>query len=109
MKARKMILFGALALALVLAWNFRGRMATSYNMVQQRVQKHTVEDRLQEFGDAARQRWASHFQAAGAAYPPQRVVLLALKDRRVLEVYAGDDAKTHFIRRCPVLAASHCR
>ena len=106
MNRRKMFLFGALAIALVLAWNFRERFGMAFNMVQQRVQKHTVEDRLQEFGDAARRRWASHFQAAGAAYPPQRVVLLALKDRRVLEVYAGDDAKTHFIRRCPVLAAS---
>jgi len=106
MKARKMILFGALAAALVLAWNFRGRMATSFNLVQQRVQKRTVEDRLQEFGGAARQRWSPHFQTAGATYPPKRVIFVALKDQRVFEVYAGDDARMSFIRRYPILAAS---
>ena len=106
MSRRKLILFGALAVALVLAWNFRERMGIAFNMVQQRIGKRTVEDRLQEFGDAARQRWEPHFKASGTAYPPKRVIFVALKDQRVFEVYAGDGAKTNFIRRYPILAAS---
>ena len=106
MSRRKLILFGALVITLVLAWNFRARMGLASNMVQQRVGKRTVEDRLQEFGDAARKRWAPHFKASGTAYPPKRIIFVALKDQRVLEVYAGDGARTNFIRRYPILAAS---
>jgi murein L,D-transpeptidase YafK len=106
MNRRKLILFGTLAVALVLAWNFRERVGIAFNMVQQRVGKRTVEDRLQEFGDAARKRWASHFKVAGASYPPKRVIFVALKDQRVLEVYSGDETRTNFIRRYPILAAS---
>ena len=106
MSRRKLILFGALAVTLVLAWNFRARVGIALNMAQQRVGKRTVKDRLQEFGDAARQRWAPHFKAAGASYPPKRVIFVALKDQRVFEVYVGDGARTNFIRRYPILAAS---
>jgi hypothetical protein len=103
---RKLILFGALAVTLVLAWNFRDRLGIAFNMVQQRAAKRTVEDRLQEFGGAARQRWAPHFKAAGASYPPKRVIFVALKGQRVFEVYAGDETRTNFLRRYPILAAS---
>lgn len=106
MSRRKLILFGALAVALVLAWNFRERMGIAFSMVQQRLTKHTVEDRLQEFGGTARQRWTPHFKAAGASYPPKRVIFVALKEQRVFEVYAGDETRTNFIRRYPILAAS---
>ena len=106
MNRRKLILFGVLAVTLVLAWNFRERMGLALNMVQQRVGKRTVEDRVREFGDAARQRWAPHFKAAGATYPPKRVIFVAMKDQRVFEVYAGDETRTNFIRRYPILAAS---
>lgn len=106
MSRRKLILFGALAVALVLAWNFRERLGIAFNMVQQRVGKRTVENRLHEFGGAARQRWAPHFKAAGASYPPKRVIFVALKDQRAFEVYAGDEARINFVRRYPVLAAS---
>ena len=106
MSRRKLILFGALAIALGLAWNFYERMGLAFNMVQQRVGKRTVEDRLQEFGGAARQRWEPHFKASRTSYPPKRVIFVALKDQRVLDVYADDGARTNFIRRYPILAAS---
>ena len=106
MNRRKLILFGALAVTLVLAWNFRERVGLGFNRAQQRIGKRTVDDRLQEFGKATRQRWAPHFKAAGASYPPKRVVFVALKDQRVFEVYVGDDTRTNLIRRYPILAAS---
>ena len=67
---------------------------------------YTTPQRLDEF-TAARARLQSHFNRAGVAFPPARVVLLGLKDERRLEVYAGasDDALKH-IADYPVLAAS---
>ena len=50
----------------------------------------TVADRLAEFGDAARARMKPGFVAAGITYPPAKVVLLALKAERVMEVHAID-------------------
>ena len=52
-------------------------------------------------------RLKSHFERAGVAFPPARVVLLGLKDERRLEVYAGpaDDAPRH-VADYRVLAAS---
>ena len=107
MNRQKIILFAALSVALVLAWNFRDRLGIASGLARQKFVKYSVEDRLREFGDAARGRWSAHFQAAGVTnYPPQRLVFVALKQERMLEVYAGDAAKLHFIRRIPILAAS---
>ena len=46
-----------------------------------------VEDRLAQFGVRAKLRLAPHFAAAGAAFPPEEVALLAFKDARVLQLY----------------------
>ena len=106
MSRGKIILFGTLAVMLVLAWNFRERMSIGVNMTQQKFVKRTINDRLREFGDAARQRWAPYFKSAGTDYPPKRVVFVALKDQRVVEVYASDTTRMSLIRRIPILAAS---
>ncbi len=69
--------------------------------------KATVADRLQQYGDSARQRLLPYFQSAGVAYPPKALVFLGLKQERRLELYAGDDADSlRFIRSYPILAAS---
>ena len=67
----------------------------------------TVEARVQQFGEAVRRRLAGDLAAAGVSWPPRVVVLLAFKDERRIEVYAG--AATEAIRHVhsyPVLAAS---
>ncbi len=67
----------------------------------------TVEDRLQAFGDLARERLRPQFAAAGVGYPGQRVSLVAFKDQRLLLVYAqAADASWRLIHSYPVLAAS---
>ncbi len=66
-----------------------------------------VEDRLSQFGARAKARLAPHFAAAGAAFPPQEVALLAFKDARVLQLYArGARQGWMFVRTYPVLGAS---
>src|SRR5881394_3333430 len=106
MNRRKIILFAVLSVTVVLALNFRERLSIGWNMAQQRFAKRTVNDRLKEFGGAARQRWKPHFKVAGITYPPKRVVFVALKQERMFEVWAEDETHSRLIRRYPILAAS---
>lgn len=69
--------------------------------------KKTTEQRLAEYGPAARARLQPHFAIAQLAYPPAKLVLVGLKDERRLELYgAGKEGKLRFLRGYPVLAAS---
>ncbi len=51
--------------------------------------KRSVEERLAEFGAAARGRMAPHFSKASVAYPPAKALLVALKEERRLELWAA--------------------
>lgn len=67
----------------------------------------SVSDRLDQFAPRVDPLWRERCRAAGLAYPPARVRLLALKEERVLAVYASagqDDWK--LLASYPVLAAS---
>lgn len=67
----------------------------------------TVPERLAQYGESARARWAPYFKQAGVSYPPTKVVLVGLKLERTLEVYAANgDTAPRFIRSLPILAAS---
>lgn len=67
----------------------------------------TVEDRLAEYGPAARARLVPQFERAGIAYPPQRVTFVGLKQERELQVYAANTGGDwRFVRACPILGAS---
>ncbi|MES9845940.1 MAG: L,D-transpeptidase family protein [Candidatus Sedimenticola sp. PURPLELP] len=52
--------------------------------------KRTVWDAVMEYGDKAAARLMPRFQFAGVSWPPEEVTLLALKDTRLLEVWARD-------------------
>jgi hypothetical protein len=49
----------------------------------------TVEDRLNEYGPAARERMKPWFESAGVSYPPAAMTILALKADRRVEIWAG--------------------
>lgn len=76
----------------------------------------TTAERLEQYGPAADARWAPFFKGAGVPYPPNRIVLVGLKEERRLEVYAAGHAASiqrvadtpdlHFIRSFPIHAAS---
>jgi hypothetical protein len=67
---------------------------------------HTVAQRLDEFA-AARARVRERCDPAGIQFPPSRVVFVALKNERRLEVYAGpDDDSLRRVCSYPILAAS---
>lgn len=75
-------------------------------VVQQMVGKRSVAEIITQYGDAARGRMAPYFRAAGSVYPPERVVLLALKDSATLELWASAGADPSFIRSYPIRALS---
>lgn len=70
----------------------------------------TVADRLHEFGAPHRAVWRSRAHAAGLAYPAMRVTLLALKEEKLLVVYAASHAPQVAVWQplavYPILAAS---
>jgi len=67
----------------------------------------TVEERLAQYGAAARARLRPTFEAAGVAYPPARIVLVGLKAEQRLELYAAErNEKLRYLRGYSVLAAS---
>lgn len=107
MKRRLTILFLLLLIAGV-CFLFRARLEAALGVVGQKLAaKKTVEQRLQEFGPAARTRLQPHFDQAKAVFPPKRLVLLGIKAEQRLEVYApGADGTLRHIRSYPILAAS---
>lgn len=67
----------------------------------------TIEDRLREYGEAARARWAPHFEKAGIEWPPERLVLVGFKREKELSIYgANPGGPLKRLRTFPVLAAS---
>ena len=66
----------------------------------------SVADVVRDMGPAARERLRPHFAAAGVAYPPRSVTLLALKEERRVELWAAAAGSPRIVRSYPVLAAS---
>lgn len=68
----------------------------------------SVEDRLDQYGPSARARIQPAFAQADVTYPPARLLLLALKSERRLDIYAAPTASAplQFITAYRVLGAS---
>lgn len=77
-------------------------------LAQKTAPRRTIEERLTQYGPAARARWQPHFARAQIDYPARGAILVGIKDEQRLEVYATASAagSPRFIRSCPVLAAS---
>ena len=69
--------------------------------------RSTVAQRVEQYGASARGRMAPWFEKAGVPYPPPRIVLLAVKDTRILKVYApAADDRWRAVRSYPIHKAS---
>lgn len=67
----------------------------------------TVEDRLEQYGPAARERLTPYFADAAVGYPPAELVLIGIKDSKTLELWARQEAGAFVhVRTYPILAAS---
>jgi hypothetical protein len=98
-----LILLTVIAALLATSWG-RNRMWSVFSRFRGR---HTVAERLDQYGDAAKSRLLPQFEAAGVDFPPRAVRLVAIKDQRKLQVYAsGDDLKFKFITEYAVKGQS---
>ena len=68
----------------------------------------TIDDRLRQYGPAARGRLAPSFHAASLAYPPGEVRLVAFKRERRLDVFAAarQSGSLRYVRSYRILGAS---
>jgi hypothetical protein len=83
------------------------RPGMGIGLAQRAKGRHSVADRLAQFGIAARRRVQPAFAAAKAPYPPQKAWLVAFKSERALELYApSEDQSLRRICRWPILGAS---
>ncbi len=64
----------------------------------------TIEDRISQFGEIVHSRLAPDFERIGVIYPPERIILIGLKQEKVLEVWVSDEPK--FLKSYPILGAS---
>ena len=94
--------YGALVLALVFAATRRAPIWSG--VVQKLSGQRTVAEVVESYGPDARERLRPHFEAAGVAYPPGEVTLLAVKEERRLELWANEPPV--YIREYDVLGAS---
>lgn len=94
----------AMVIAAALVALLAGRSVT--DLVRTAKSRRTVHDAVTEFGPAARERLAPAFRSAGVAYPPANAKLAAIKDTRVLEVWALDSGVWRHIRTYSVLGTS---
>jgi hypothetical protein len=108
MKKKWLILLVLLLGLLVLACVFRPYVWAAISPVAMKFTKaKTVEERLAQFGAAARGRWKTDFDRNQIPYPPAAVRLVALKTEKVLRVYAlNKSSQLRSIRSYPILAAS---
>lgn len=91
---RLKIALGCAAAGLLLAVLFRERLTHLAAGLWAKWNHTTVADRLEQYGPAARSRLAPAFNAAGSAYPPPRIVLVALKAEKRLELWAPVDTRS---------------
>lgn len=69
--------------------------------------KESIESRIGTFGDAARARINASFAVAGVTYPPEAVRFVAIKNERMLHIYAGRSPSTLVhVQAYPVLGQS---
>jgi hypothetical protein len=67
----------------------------------------SVDDVVRRFGPEARARLRPHFERAGVPYPPRRVWLVAFKEERRLELWAGAREPRHVVDYAIQAASGH--
>lgn len=68
--------------------------------------KQTVASVIARIGETNRQTLKRAFANANVTYPPKNVTLIAIKDEKLLEIWAKDGRKPAKVMTYPILAAS---
>lgn len=98
------VILGLAILGFAFRWAFRRYIGAAAQTIRG---KKTVAAHLDQYGQTVRERLLGHFQAAKIPYPPEKIVLVGLKQQKKLEVWAcGPDNQFKLVRTYPILAAS---
>jgi len=73
---------------------------------QKLIGKDSVADISEKYGKTVQERLKPFFEKASISYPPDSITLLAIKDQKLLELWAHQNGKSAFIRSYPIKAAS---
>lgn len=101
--ARLLILFAVVIGTLLLYQYGRSLWIPVYFKI---IGKRTVAEAVEEYGTRATERFTPYFRATGMVYPPEKLILLGLKQERRLEVWAETAGKVVFIHSYSIQAAS---
>jgi hypothetical protein len=99
------IAVGGLMIGALSACYFFGR-AYWYPLYLALVGKKTVVETIDRHGLDAEERLQHHFSRAAVAYPPQQILLFAIKEKKQLELWARTEQRWQLITRYEVKAAS---
>jgi len=104
---RKYILFTILILVAI-SYLFQAKIERMLSPVINRIKgTATVSDRIEQYGAQARERMKPYFESAGIHYPPSHLILVGLKQEKILEVWAKDsNSEFKKIREYPILGSS---
>lgn len=108
-KLKWMRLSVLIVLSVVAVWFCFPALQMTKQLAQARMpeKKYTIQERVAQFAPGAKERLKPFFRAAQIAWPPEQIILLGLKQERVLELYAeGNDGKWRFVRSYPFTAFS---
>lgn len=69
---------------------------------------YTVDERLEQYGEPVKRRLQQAFSEAKVIYPPKRLLILGIKDKKEVEVYVRDGPKDSwkFLKSYDIQAAS---
>jgi murein L,D-transpeptidase YafK len=104
---RSYILFSTLAVLLIL-FLFQSQMKQMLLPITDKISgKATVAERVEQYGSQARKRLEPYFEKVGVNYPPDEVILVGLKQEKIIEVWARNNDKSfRKVREYPILGSS---
>ena len=68
--------------------------------------KRTVSNVIEKYGSTAEKRFLSNFKKANIPYPPKKLILFALKEKNIMELWASNQNKYKLIKEYKIKAAS---
>lgn len=69
--------------------------------------KKTVSQRVEEYGQIVQRRLSEDFEKVGIPYPPKAIVLIGLKDEKLLEVWVSNEQQDYrLLKTYPILKTS---
>ena len=83
----KNVILLLVTLTVLVAFYFFGR-GIWFPMYAQMIGKRTVADVVEEYGVSAEDKLTHAFVSAGVYFPPQEIALLAIKEDKILELWA---------------------